>query len=95
VSSTGEGDDPESIGKTGSKVVVDVPGFAEPCQEHQGRATATPIDELKLNLFSGRTRYGNEPDALGGRIDPVSPFSVGTTPGREERWALLAQGACR
>jgi len=52
VSSAGKGDDPESIGKAGSKIVVDVPRFTEASQEQYGRATATPIDDLELSMFS-------------------------------------------
>ena len=95
MSATGEGDHPESIGETGSKVVVDVPGFAEACQEHQGRSTATPINDFKLNMLSGLTGYGNESDVLCGRIDPVGPLGIATTPCRDELWALLAKGERR
>ena len=95
MSSTGQGDHSKSIGKTGSKVVVDVPGFAEAGKEHDGWATTTPIDHFNLNMFSGLTREGDESDMIGGRIDPVGPLTVGTTPGSEQRCALLAQGTGR
>jgi hypothetical protein len=95
VSSTGEGDNAESIGKTGSQVVVDVSRLAEACQKQQGRPAATPVNDLNANILSGLTRYGNESDVLAGRVDPVGPLGVGPVPRREELWALLAKRACR
>jgi hypothetical protein len=94
VSSTGEGDNPKSISETWSKVVVDMPGFAEASQEYQGRSAATPVNDLKSDILSGLTGHGNESDMLCGRVDPVGPFGVGPVPRRKELWALLAERAC-
>jgi hypothetical protein len=95
VPSTGQGDNPESIGETWSEVVVDVPGFTETSQEYQGRSTATPINDFKSDILSGLTRYGKEPDVLRGRIGPVGPLGVGTMPRRKELGALLAKRTYR
>jgi hypothetical protein len=64
VSSTSERNYPEAICETDGKVAVDVPVFAQAGQEQHGRAMATPINHLELNMFSGQTGYGNEPNVL-------------------------------
>lgn len=65
VSPTGEGDHAEAIGETGSNVVVNVPRFAQPGQQHQSRPIASPVDHLEPHSTVSRTRHGNKADASG------------------------------
>ena len=70
MSATGESDNAESISEPWSKIVVDVPRFAEASQEHQGRPMAPPIDDFKTDIPVRVARHGNEPDVLCRRIGP-------------------------
>jgi hypothetical protein len=55
VAAAGESNDAESIGETGSEVVVDVARFAEARQKQNCRTMTSPIDGFQSD---GRARLG-------------------------------------
>jgi hypothetical protein len=64
VSPAGESNDAESIGETGSKIVVDVARFAEAGQKQNSRTMASPIDGFQADGRAALGRDGYESNPL-------------------------------
>ena len=95
MSPAGESNDAESIGETGSEVVVDVARFAETGEKQNSRPATAPIDDFETDSLASLAWDGYESNPLRRGIDPVGPLGIGATPCRQELRGLLAEGARR